>query len=138
MAALVPYTVRIGMVECGVDDIVLFNGQTAAARLAEDLFDDNFETCLDKTHEEIDAAYSDFSQAQGQIRLLPSVKRNIKAFIQWVRDELRLGRDPSTSVFDSNNTPTLIRRYKTHKQFIEKSSDLSDACKPTKFGANTK
>ena len=116
MTELVPYTVRIGMVECGVDDIVLFNGQTAAARLAEDLFDDNFETCLDKTHEEIDAdfkTYSDLSQTQGQIRLLPGVKRNIKAFIQWVRDELRLGRDPSTGDFDSNNTPTLIRRYKT-------------------------
>ena len=66
MAAPVPYTVRMGMTECGVNDVDLFNGQTAAERLAEDLFDGAFETCLDKTHEELDAdfkTYSDLTQA---------------------------------------------------------------------------
>ena len=90
MAAPNSYTVRMGMAECGVNDIDLFNDQTAAERLAEDLFGSSFETCLDKTHEELDAdfkTYSELTQVQGQIRLLPGVKRNIKAFIQWVQDE---------------------------------------------------
>ena len=141
MAAPNSYTVRMGMAECGVNDIDLFNDQTAAERLAEDLFGGSFETCLDKTHEELDAnfkTYSELTQVQGQIRLLPGVKRNIKAFIQWVQDEFRLGRNPRSGTFNSDDTPSLIRRYKTHKQFIDKSSDLSDACKPAKFGSNTK
>ena len=90
MAVPISYTVRMEMAECGVNDVDLFNDQTAAQRLAEDLFGGSFETCLDKTHEELDAdfkTYSELMQVQGQIHLLPGVKRNIKTFIQWVQDE---------------------------------------------------
>ena len=84
MAALNSYMVRMGMAECGVNDIDLFNDQTAAEHLAEDLFGGSFETCLDKTHEDLDASfktYSELTQVQDQFRLLPGIKRNIKTFI---------------------------------------------------------
>ena len=135
------YTVREAMTECGVDDVDLFDGRTQAERLATDLFSDDFHTCMDKTHAELDSdfkTYSDLTQVQGQIRVTPGVKKNIKAFVQWARDEYRLGRDPEYGMFNQADTLTLMRRYKTHKQFIDKSSDLSDAAKPIKFSTNIK
>ena len=129
------------MTECGVNDVDLFEGRTQAERLAIDLFSDDFHTCMDKTHPELDSdfkTYSDLTQAQGQIRVTPGVKKTIKAFVQWARDEYRLGRDPEFGNFNNANSLTLMRRYKTHKQFIDKSSDLSDAAKPVKFSNNVK
>jgi hypothetical protein len=87
------------MVVCGVNDEALFDGDTAAQRIATDLFGDDFVTCMDKSFTELDSEFKTYSdltqnhltQNQGQIRLLPGTKRMIKAFIQWVRDERRLG-----------------------------------------------
>jgi hypothetical protein len=97
---------------------------------------------MDKGFTELDyefKTYSELTINQGQVRLLPGTKRNIKAFIQWVREERRLGRDPSTTEFPVADTPNLIlRRHKTHAQFIKKSSTLSDAAKPGKFTNETK
>ena len=135
------YTVREAMAECGVNDTDLFEEMTQAEHLAADSFSDDFHTCMDKTHAELDSdfkTYSDLTQAQGQICVTPGIKKNIKAFVQWARDEYRLGRDPEFGAFDSADTLTLMRRYKTHKQFINKTSDLSDAAKPTKFSTNIK
>jgi hypothetical protein len=58
--------------------------------------------------------------------------------IQWTRDETCIGRDPSTRAFPVTDTPNLIRRHKTHAQFVKKSSTLSDAAKPEKFKTETK
>jgi hypothetical protein len=135
------FTVYDAMVACGVNDAALFDGDTPAERIAADLFGDDFATCMDKGFLEIDyefKTHSDLTANQGQIRLLPGTKRNIKAFIQWARDERRLGRDPSTRAFPVADTANLIRRHKTHEQFVKKSSNLSDAAKPEKFKTETK
>lgn len=134
-------TVRDAMIACGVDNTVSFDNLTRAQRLATDLFSDDFKSCMDKTFEELDAdfkTYSDLTAAQGQIRLLPGVKSRIKAFVQWTRDELRMGRDPATTAFPVGNASTLIRRYKTHSQFIKNSPTMAEAAKPTKFSSTTK
>ena len=73
------------MIACGVNYINVFLGDTPAFHLATDIFGDDFTTCMDKTFKEFDSyfkTYSNLTQAQGQIRLLPGIKRNIKAFIQ--------------------------------------------------------
>lgn len=130
------YTVSEAMAECGVNNVDLFEGKTQAERLASDLFSDDFHTCMDKTHGELDSdfkTYSDLTQTQGQIRITPGIKKNIKAFLQWSRDEYRLGRNPEYGSFSIVETQRFIRRYKTHKQFMDKSSDVSDAAKPSKF-----
>jgi hypothetical protein len=135
------FTVRNAMIACGVNDEALFDGDTPAQRIAADLFGDDFSTCMDKSYEELNQefkTYSDLTQNQGQIRLMPGTKRLIKAFIQWARDERRLGRDPSTIAFPVENAPILLRRYKTHDQFVTKSKTLSDAAKPEKFKTTTK
>ena len=88
------------------------------AILATNLFGDDFETCKDKSMEELDSdfkTYSDLTVAQGQIRLQPGIKRKIRAFIQWCRDCYRMDIDPATETFPVADASELIRRYKTHE-----------------------
>jgi hypothetical protein len=139
------FTVRDAMASCGLLDNpagpMLFNGQTQAQRVAFDLFNDDFMSCMDKTFSELDQdfkTYSDLTVAQGQIRMVPGVKTQIKAFVQWVRDEVRYGRAPTMTPFPVNTAATLIRRYKTHEKFIKDSSTISDAAKPKQFTDDTK
>lgn len=138
---ILAFTVKDAMIACQVDDTNVFDNETAATRLARDLFDNDFSSCMDKTHEELDLdfkSYSELTQAQGQIRLFPGVKRNIKAFVQWTRDCIRQGDDPTTVPFPANDVATLMRRYKTHNVFISKSKTLSDAAKPSQFTSKVK
>ena len=78
-------TVRGLLTLAGVDDVLLFNGETQAQRLAQDLFHNSFLSCMDKLYDEIDSdlkSYSTLTVVQGQIRLQPGVKRAVKAFVQ--------------------------------------------------------
>ena len=144
MDALPPiFTVRDAMAICGLPDNpnVLFQGQTVAERVAVDVFNDDFASSMDKTFEELDAdfkSYSDLTAAQGQIRMVPGVKTRIKAFVQWVRDEVRYGRNPALAPFPVANAALLIRRYKTHMKFVKDSSTISDAAKPKQLTEGTK
>ena len=134
-------TVVDAMVACGLDHDQLFMDETQAQRFANDIFDGLFTSCLDITFKELDEhfkTYSDLTVAQGQIRVRPGTRKNIKAFVQWTRDELRLGRDPSAAPFPIELVSDLIRRYKTHEKFIADSKTLSEAAKPDKFKETTK
>ena len=134
-------TIIDAMIACGVDNAVLFMEETQAQRLAEDIFDNLFTSCMDITFKELDdhfKTYSDLTMAQGQIRLRPGTRKNIKAFVQWTRDELRLGRDPSATPFPVHLVSELIRRYKTHEKFQTDSQTLAEAAKPDKFRESTK
>ena len=104
------YTVFDAIVACGVDNATRFNGNTAAERIATDIFDDDFSTCMDKELKELEEdlkSYSTLTANQGQIRLQPGFKKKIRAFIQWSRDKIRMGRShllshsPSTTPLSS-------------------------------------
>jgi hypothetical protein len=122
------------LIAYGVDDVALFNDQTQAQRIAEDIFDESFSSCMDPTFKELDdyfKTYTEVTVAQGHIRLRPGTRRNIKAFVQWTPDELRLGRDPSLTAFPIGQVSDLIRRYTTpHEKFQADSKTLSEAAKP--------
>ena len=131
-----PFTVVDALVACGVDNVVLFMGQTQAIRIADDVFNGSFSSCLDITFKELDEAfkaYSELSVAQGQIRVPTGTRKNIKAFLQWTRDEIRLAREPSLTAFPVNQVLDLICRHKTHEQFQTNSMTLVKAAKPEKF-----
>ena len=98
-------------------------------------------SCIDKDISEIEEdskTYSGLTVNQGQIRLHPGTKKQIKAFIQWVKDQMRTGKDPSLTHFPIANTATLIRCYKSHIAFCEKSKRLSETAKPHMFTETTK
>ena len=73
---------------CGVDNSAVFgqfNGQTQVQRIAQDVFDKDFTSCIDKTVSELEDDWKTYAQQtanQGQIRLRPVTKKNIKALIQ--------------------------------------------------------
>ena len=48
------FTVIDAINQIGITDGTLFNGATKAQRIATELFDDDFTSCLDKTFNEID------------------------------------------------------------------------------------
>jgi hypothetical protein len=134
-------TVVDAMVACGVDHDVLFMDEAQAQRLASDIFGDQFSSCLDITFKELDEhfkTYSDLTIARGQIGIRPRTRKSSKAFVQWSRDELCLGRDPSMTPFPIEIVSDLIRRYKTHEKFLTDSKTLSEAAKPNKFKESTK
>ncbi|KAI2498346.1 hypothetical protein MHU86_16157 [Fragilaria crotonensis] len=136
-----PFTVVDALIACGVDNVALFMGQTQAIRIADDVFNGSFLSCLDITFKELDEAfkaYSELSVAQGQIRVPTGTRKNVKAFLQWTRDEICLARDPSHTPFPVNKVLDLIRRYKTHEQFQTNSKMLAEAAKPEKFKDATK
>ena len=56
-----PQTVHDAMVICGVDDDLQYQGLTKAQRMATNLFDDEFDTCMDKTFDELDNDFKSFS-----------------------------------------------------------------------------
>ena len=135
-----PFTVAQVMQQCGVA-LVVFNDQTMAQRIATEVFQDSFESCLDKSITDFDddlKILSDLTVANGRIRLSSTVKRNLKAFIQWCKDKLRIGEDPSQSLFPINNVNDLLRQAKSHKLFVEKSKTLSEIAKPANFTNKTK
>jgi hypothetical protein len=130
------FTVVDALIACGVNNAVLFMEQTQAQRIAGDIFDDTFNSCRDITFKELDEhfkTYFDLSLVQGQICLNPGVRKNIKAFVQWTRDELRLGRDPSDTAFPILQVTDLIRRNHTHEKYKMDSETLAEAAKPEKF-----
>ena len=63
--------------------------------------------------------YSNLTQSQGQIRVNPGVIQRIHAFIQWSRDMIRTGLNPSFSEFPVEETARLLTNYKSHQAFIE-------------------
>lgn len=84
------FTVLHALIACGVDNTARFMDQTQAERIAEDVFDDHFASCMDLTFKELDdhfKTYADLTGAQGQIRVRPGTRKNIKAFVQWTRTQ---------------------------------------------------
>ena len=135
------HTVLGALIACGVDNVALFMDESQAQRIADDIFDNLFTTCMDMTFKELDEhfkTYSDLTVAQGQIRLRPGTRKNIKAFVQWTRDELRLDREPNLTPFPVERVSDLIRRYKTHEKFQTDSKTLAEAAKPEKFKETVK
>ena len=72
-----PFTVCDAMVLCGIDNITQFDGKTAAQRFTEDVFDESFDSCMDKTFTDLEAdfkSYASMTLAQGQLRFYQESK----------------------------------------------------------------
>ena len=138
---LIGHTVLTAVIDCGVLDALSVAGLTQAARVAGGIFGNQFSTCMDITFKELDEhfkTYGELTVAQGQIRFAPGTRKNLKAFVQWTRDEIRLGRDPADSPFPVDIVSDLIRRYKTHEKYQNDAKVLAEASKPEKFKESMK
>ncbi len=136
-----PYTVRQAMAKCGINDTDLYETETPAKRFANELFNNSFELCMDKTIEELKSdlkQYASLGSFEGQILTTPGNIQKIHAFIQWTRDMIRTGLEPSSMEFPVGNTAILIKFFKSHQAYMDKTKTISDAAKPTKFKENKK
>ena len=63
MAAAIPpiNTVLDAIIACGVDNNALFDGDTAAQRIASNLFVNSYETVMDKMWEELDTDFKSYT-----------------------------------------------------------------------------
>ena len=136
MAAAQQHTVLDALLLCDVPQNIIWNGAHQAQRIAVEIFNDDFNTCMDKSFSSLDddwKTYSAFTIANGQIRINPMVKNNVRGFIQWCRDEIRMGRDPANTVFPVGRAAEFIRRYNTHKTWLDRASDKATTAKPKQF-----
>ena len=136
-----PFTVIDALEACGVPENIVFNGMNHRERLSNDIFDDTFDTCLTMTIEDLDndlKIFSGLNVNQGQIRFHPRVQRNIRAMLQWAKEELLLGRDPTAIPFPIEESQRFIMCVKEHKAFISKSKTLIEAATPAQFTDKTK
>ena len=134
-------TVRSALVLCGVSDVVDWNHQTEAQRIASDLFDEEFQSFMNKKISALDEdwkTYSSVTQANGQIRLLPRAKKNIRALVQWVRDRIRLGENSADTPFPVSEASAILRRYHTHKKWLDKAKEKATTTMPKVFKADMK
>ena len=86
-----PFTLANAVFNCGITDALLFYRITKVIRIATEIFDDDFASCIGKTYAELDVdlkSYSTLTATHDQIRLTPGHKNNIQAFIQWTRDQI--------------------------------------------------
>ena len=131
-----PFMLSNAMFDCSITYAVLFDGNTKSIRIATDIFNDNFTSCMDKTYLKLDDylnSYSTLTSAHGQISLTPAHKKNIKAFIKWMKYKIRLGIDPITFIFPVVNTWGFIKRYKHHVAYVKKSKTITKTAKPENF-----
>ena len=149
MAALppppVPNTVERSLIICGVrnrdTNNVIWNGSNAAERIAEEVFNGSFESFMDLQLSELDDSWRTYGQltiGNGQIRLRPATKSNIKALLQWVRDCMRLNIDMTTNAFPVGDKPNLLQRYFTHKQWMEDAPNMIKTALPKQFTEKSK
>ena len=103
MAGIDPhFTVANAIYDCSVICGALFNGNMRADRMADELLDDDLYSYINKSFEEFDEdlkSYSNLTVDNGRIRIEPRQKNNVKAFIQWTRDKIRLGINPDLTRF---------------------------------------
>ena len=85
-----PFTFANTMFICGINIPRIFQGDSQAKRISGDVFDDDYMSCMDKTVKELEydlKSFSTLTTANSQIRLNPRQKNNVKAFIQWTKDQ---------------------------------------------------
>ena len=117
-APLLPpvFTVEQAMLQCGVPGAPLFGGESPARRVSTQIFMDSFDTTLSITIKEVGDALTAFTKltvANGRIPLQPGVKRRVTAFVQWTRNLLRTGGDPTLTAFPVAEVIALTEDLKT-------------------------
>ncbi|CAJ1948024.1 unnamed protein product [Cylindrotheca closterium] len=126
MAAAIPvFTIYDAMILCQIPDTGNFQGQTDAQRMAEELFDNDFGTAMTKSIKQVNmdlATLASLTAVQGRI-----------AFVQWVRDEIRMGRNPAQHPFPAGDTSTLLQRLNFHQKYVKDSKTLIDNTVPPKW-----
>ena len=129
MASTVASTVVNALTLCGVlvdTSNFVWNSMNALERISGEVFNNNFNTCVDITFmEDSWKTYSLLMIAEGNIRNRAGTKVNIKTFMQWTCDQIRTSVDPASTPFPIVNRDTMMDRYYNHKQWMDDAYSMS-------------
>ena len=81
---------------------IIFDRSNVSEMIENDVFNDNFNTCIDLKFSDIDEhwnTYGYLTVTKGCIILRPRTKVNVKAFVHWVRDRIWMSEDPAQRHF---------------------------------------
>ena len=53
------------IVACGVNNAIMFNGDTAAQRIVDEIFDNDFLSCIDKDINEVEEEFQNLLHSHG-------------------------------------------------------------------------
>ena len=89
------------------------------------MFDDDFESCIDKTEDDLKTKWSSYSILTTQNRkivLPPMLKKRTGAFLQGTKDQLHMGRDTANTVLQISDLPNILKQYHTHGDWLGKAA----------------
>ena len=131
------YTVLDNIVACGISDEVDRNLNTSPAqRIASEMFNDNFNSCLSMSDSDIRGylkTFNELPQAQGQVRMMPGAQRNIRAFVQFISHRARQDLPLDEVVYDTTMQVEMFDMRRDHERFIDQSETLAKSAKPASF-----
>ena len=132
-------TITDALTTCGVlvnTTGIFVNGKNGAEMISGDVFNENFNTCVNIKFSKIEdnwKTYSGPTVAEGGIRLRPRTKVNIRAFVQWERRKIGQYYYPSLTLFPLAERDDLIKGFNTHKQWLEYAANLAHKYIPNNF-----
>lgn len=129
------FTVADAMADCTIND--LDGPPSSAEQVALSIFADAFETCRDMTDDALNTDIKALAElANAPIVLTPIQKRNVRAFVQWVKDRYRMDLEPFDTRFPVASALTLIQRATTHELFVKKAEIMVKSAKPAMFSSD--
>ena len=89
--------------------------------IAADVFNENFNTCVEINFSELEhnqKTYSGLMVYKGRIMLRPRTKVDIRVFVQWTRDKISQYQYPRLTLFPLAERYEPIKRFNTHTQWL--------------------
>ena len=131
------FTVKDAMVLCGVSDVARAGQVNSdAEHIAENIFDNDFENCMDFKSDELESDLKGLNEQlpanRGRIAILPNSRKKILAFIQWTKDMYCTGLDPSQFPFPVDETKELRKRMVSHQLWVKKAENAKEPKEFTK------
>ena len=129
-----PYTILTAMKACGLAD-------DKAKSISQELFDDRFEACRDKSMDELKDNFKSLAlipKTDGGVKVTPSQKTKVTSFTLWVKHQYRMGRDPAILTFPYKQAIEIKQKAATHAQYMSRYEAISAAAKPERFTKDIK
>ena len=115
--------------------------QEKAELVADEIFDDDYFTCSDKTYEKLKEDFKSLAAvkpAKNATNFSPKEKDRIRVFNDWVKDQLLRGFEVPNRTMPINEITKIKQRAKAHRDYVNRYEAVSAAAKPKDFTKDSK
>ena len=140
--AAVPNTITITIKLCGVladANAIIFDVSNASEMITNKVFNNNFNTFIYLKFSDVNKywnTYGSLTVDEGRIRLIPRTKVNIRDFVHWVRDRIRMSEDPAETLSPTRDRDDFIERCNTHRKWMIDAEGMAKNAMPKTFTDN--